>query len=65
MTKEDSKKLRVAELENCIKTIENVSKFYIKAHPAWILIQNAWGHINSVHHLETSINFDEEILGVK
>lgn len=65
MSKEKKKKLRIEALESCIKNIENLSKLYIQGRPAWILIQNAWGHINSVHHLETSTNFDEEILGIK
>lgn len=57
--------LRADLLENSMKVLKNVSTFYRQGSPAWVLIQNAWGHINSVHHLETKSGIDAETLGVK
>lgn len=56
---------RVEMLESCIKKIEEVSLLYNKASPGWTLIQSAWGHINSLHHLEAMTKFDDETLGVR
>lgn len=60
----DLKKDRIKMLEDCINNIKQVSLLYQKASPAWTLIQNAYAHINSIHHLESKTNFDEETLGV-
>lgn len=62
MTEEE---LRIELLNNCIKNLKNLSTFYKPAYPAWILIQSAWGHLKSVHHLETETIFPKSDLGVK
>lgn len=59
------KSTRIDRMTNVLKQIKDLSKCYYEGSPAWILIQNAWGHINSVHHLETKTNFDPSTLGVK
>lgn len=59
-----SEELRIAKLESCIKAIKNLSTFYKECYPAWILLQNAWAHIDSIHKLET-VDFSKESLGVK
>lgn len=59
-----SEELRVELLKNCLKNLENLSTFYKKVSPAWILIQGAWGHINSVYHLETETTIPKQDLGV-
>ncbi len=56
---------RIKMLAECINKIKEVSLLYNQASPAWTLIQNAYGHINSVHHLESETNFDEKTLGVR
>lgn len=59
------KKERVKMLDECIQKIFEVSKIYMPASPAWTLIQSSWGHLKSVHHLETETKFDSHTLGVK
>ncbi len=48
-----------------MKVLKNLSTFYRQGSPGWVLIQNAWGHINSVYHLETKSDIPLETLGVK
>lgn len=57
--------IRIDELEVVMHHLKKASSFYIPSSPAWVLIQAAWGHINSLHHLEAKTNFDENTLGVK
>lgn len=56
---------RFDNIVDCINNIKNLSKFYKPASPAWVLIQAAYGHINSIYHLEVETSFDKETLGVK
>jgi len=56
---------RIRMLNELMKKIKEVSKIYREASPAWILLQAAYGHINSIRHLEAETNFDEKTLGVK
>lgn len=58
------KEKRIEDLDNAINQLIYLSTLYRKASPAWILIQAAWGHIHSVHHLEKDTAFCEETLGV-
>lgn len=48
-----------------LKKIKELSHIYQQGMPGWTLIQNAWGHINSVHYLEAETSIGEETLGVK
>lgn len=57
--------IRIDGLETIMHQLKRVSSFYVPSSPAWVLIQAAWGHINSLHHLEAKTNFDENTLGVK
>lgn len=61
----EPKDLRSELLENSMKVLKNLSTFYRQGSPAWVLIQNSWGHINSVYHLETKSDIEPETLGVK
>ncbi len=65
MNKLENKKLRLDALESCTTAIKTLSQCYNPVSPAWILLQAAFGHINSIHHLESDTTFDEETLGVK
>lgn len=59
------KEQRIKMLEECIAKIKEVQACYLGAHSAWVLLQAAYGHVTSLHHLEAEANFDEETLGVK
>jgi len=61
----EPKNVREELLKNSMKVLKNLSTFYRQGSPAWVLIQNSWGHINSVFHLETKSDIDAETLGVK
>jgi hypothetical protein len=58
------KQHRIEMLSDCINKIKEVSTLYTMASPGWTLIHAAWGHINSLHYLESETNFDEKTLGV-
>jgi hypothetical protein len=61
----EQKKSRIDLVGNCIKNIKDLSMLYRQASPAWVLILAAYEHINSLHHLEISENFDKKTLGAK
>lgn len=56
---------RIRMLDEIIKKIKEVSILYKEASPGWVLLQAAYGHINSIHHLESETKFSEKTLGVK
>jgi hypothetical protein len=58
------KENRMKILDETINKLKELSCLYNKGMPAWTLIQNAYGHINSIKFLEEK-NFDEKTLGVK
>lgn len=59
------KENRIKMLIECMLIIQELQKSYTPASPGWILLQAAYGHVKSLHHLEDETVFDEEILGVK
>lgn len=61
----DLKPARVDLMKQALNNMMSLREFYQPGSPAWVLIQNAWGHVNSVMHLETETKFDAYTLGVK
>lgn len=61
----DLKKDRLKMLKDCMNNLSQVSELYQQGLPAWILIQNAWGHIKSVYYLESETTIEDETIGVK
>jgi hypothetical protein len=61
----DLKTARVECMKEVLTHLNSLKEFYMGGSPAWVLIQNAWGHVKSVLHLETETNFDAYTLGVK
>lgn len=59
------KEKRIEMLKECMKKIKEVQDCYLGAHSGWVLLQAAYGHVTSLHHLEAETQFDEETLGVK
>jgi hypothetical protein len=56
---------RIKDIVDAIDAIKDLQKYYMGGSPAWILLQNAWGHLKSIHHLETVDAFNPSTLGVK
>lgn len=59
------KEERIEMLAETLNKIKELSLIYKEGSPAWVLIQASFGHIKSVHYLESEANFDEETLGVR
>lgn len=60
-----SDEFRINTLKTLLILLKDMGKHYIGGSPAWVLNQAAWGHINSIYHLETETCFDKQTLGVK
>jgi hypothetical protein len=59
------KEKRIKMLAECLEKIKEVQENYVGASSGWVLLRAAWGHISSLHHLESDTNFDDDTLGVK
>ena len=65
MTENTLKENRIKMITDCLLKIEEIQELYQGAHPAWVLIRAARGHVQALRYLEAESNFDDETLGVK
>lgn len=50
------KEVKVKALADVLIHLHALREMYTPASPGWVLINAAWGHTKSVHHLESETN---------
>lgn len=56
---------RVKMLREIMEKMKEVQTSYEPASSGWVLLQASWGHVMSLHHLESETHFSDKTLGVK